>query len=103
MAFFFGTIALLAALSDIRFARGVVPGMVARLRRHFWRMCLGLFIASASFFLGQTGVLPMELRTPWVLAPPVLAPLLVMSYWFWRTRVRRILDVARSQISGEAV
>lgn len=102
MAFFFGTIALLAALSDIRLARGVVPGASARLRRHFWRMCLALFIASASFFLGQTQVLPIGLRVPWVLAPPVLAPLLVMAYWFWRTRVRRVLDVARSQTSGDA-
>lgn len=100
MALFFGTIALAAGLSDIRLARGVAPSAAGRLTRHFWRMCLALFIASASFFLGQTQVIPMQLRTPWVLAPPVLAPLLVMGYWFWRTRVRRLL--ARSMASGDA-
>lgn len=101
MAFFFGAIALAAGLSDIRVARSMAPAGAARLARHFWRMCLALFIASASFFFGQTQVLPMQLRAPWVLAPPVLAPLLVMGYWFWRTRVRR--TVVRVMTSREAV
>lgn len=89
MAFLFGAIALAAGVSDARVARAGPLRGGRRLARHLWRMCFALFIASASFFLGQTQVLPPPLREPWVLAPPVLAPLLVMAYWLRRTRARR--------------
>lgn len=88
MAFLFATVALLAGISDVRVARGAAPTGRRRLARHLWRMNFALFIAAASFFLGQTQVLPPVLRTPWVLAPPVLIPILVMVYWLWRTRAR---------------
>jgi len=54
MHFFLGTIALLAATGDVRMIlrRGVLGAR--RLRRHLWRMCFGLFIASGSFFLGPS-------------------------------------------------
>lgn len=102
MAFFFGTIALAAALSDIRLARGDRLRGARRLGRHLWRMCIALFIASASFFLGQTEVLPEQIRSPWLLTPPVAAPLVVMGYWFWRTRHRQVLDVASANATGDA-
>ncbi|ESQ74528.1 hypothetical protein [Asticcacaulis sp. AC402] len=31
---------------------------VSRISRHLWRMCMSLFIASGSFFLGQQQTLP---------------------------------------------
>jgi hypothetical protein len=52
-------------------------------------MCFALFIASASFFLGQADEIPEPLRIPLLLAVPVLVPLLVMAAWLWRLRRRR--------------
>jgi hypothetical protein len=54
-------------------------------------MCFALFIASASFFLGQMQVLPAQLQVAWFVVPPVLAPLLVMGYWLWKTRWRQLV------------
>ena len=68
-------------LSGLRGAR--------RLARHLWRMCFALFIAAASFFLGQADEFPEPLRIPALLALPVLAVLLAMLYWLWRVRIRR--------------
>lgn len=86
MAFLFAAVAASAAASDVR--RAFAPPLTGgkKLARHLWRMCFALFIAAASFFLGQTGVLPEPLRGPLLLAIPVLAPLLVMAFWIWRTR-----------------
>ncbi|HYH78657.1 MAG TPA: hypothetical protein VEX86_02645 [Longimicrobium sp.] len=85
----FGTVALLAGLFDVRVIRsGGVRGP-ARLARHLWRMCFALWIASASFFLGQADKIPEALRIPGLLAVPVLAPLVAMLYWLWRVRVRK--------------
>lgn len=81
--FIFGTVALLAALLDLRMllARGVKGPH--RLARHLWRMCFALFIAAASFFLGQAQVFPESI--PFVLlAVPVFLVLLLMLYWLWR-------------------
>jgi len=90
MAFLFAIVALLAGMSDVRVARSPAPTGRRRLARHLWRMNFALFIAAASFFLGQAHVLPHMLRTPWVLAPPVLFPVLAMVYWLWRTRAREL-------------
>jgi uncharacterized membrane protein len=52
MNFFLGSVMLLAAAGDVRMLlRGGVAG-TARIARHLWRMCFGLFIATGSFFLG---------------------------------------------------
>ncbi|HXY08866.1 MAG TPA: hypothetical protein VEI52_13580 [Terriglobales bacterium] len=54
MAFFMGSICLLAAAGDVRMLmRGGVLG-AKRISRHLWRMCFGLFIAAGSFFLGPS-------------------------------------------------
>jgi hypothetical protein len=58
----------------------------ARLRRHLWRMCVALFIASGSFFLGQADEFPRALRITPLLALPVLAVLATMIYWLRRLR-----------------
>ena len=75
-----------ADLSVIR--RGGLSG-APRLRRHVWRMCLGLFVATGSFFLGQQKVMPEAWRglaVWWVVA---LAPLVLMGWWLVRLRVRK--------------
>jgi uncharacterized membrane protein len=85
----FGLVALAAGVGDRRMLRaGGLEGR-ARLRRHLWRMCTGLFVAAASFFLGPVNRVPEPLRT----APFRLIPLLVlmtMVYWLWWHRRRRV-------------
>ncbi len=52
--FLFGSVAMLATAGDIRMlVRGGVSG-AKRLVRHLWRMCIALFIAAGSFFLGMS-------------------------------------------------
>ena len=57
-----------------------------RIARHLWRMCFALFIASASFFLGQAKVIPAPLRVYPVLIVLALLPLVLMLYWLVRVR-----------------
>ena len=84
----FGLVGVLAATADFRMlARGAIQGR-QRLRRHLWRMTFALFIATASFFLGQAKVLPEELQNFAWLSVPVLAVLFTLFYWLWRTRNR---------------
>jgi len=86
--FTFGPIALLAAIGDIRVLRAGQPQGRRRLVRHLWRMCVALFIATASFFLGQAKVIPAPLRTTPLLLILALFPLAVMLYWLVRLHVR---------------
>lgn len=52
-------------------------------------MCFALFIAAASFFLGQQKVFPEAWRgLPIWIGPPVLA-VGIMIFWLIRVRVRR--------------
>lgn len=91
MIFFVGTIALLAAVGDWRLlSAGSITG-ARRLARHLWRMCFGLFIASGSFFFGQTKFLPQPLRIAPLLGALGVAPLIVLLYWMWRIRLRKRL------------
>ena len=84
--FVFGFVALLLALGDVRMLlRGGVFGK-HRIARHLLRMGLALFVAVASFFLGQQQVIPAELHNPFVLYGPVL--LVVISTIYWMIRVR---------------
>lgn len=86
MGFVFGTVALLGVIGDLRVmqARGIHGKF--RLVRHLWRMCLALWIATASFFLGQADEFPASLRNPALLATPVLLVLLLLVYWTVRVR-----------------
>jgi hypothetical protein len=83
-AFILGTIALLAALGDARLMMGRVLQGADRIARHLWRMCLGMFVATASFFLGQAKVLPESMRIFPLLAIPVVLVLALMFYWWVR-------------------
>ncbi|WP_309643852.1 hypothetical protein [Phenylobacterium sp.] len=85
----FAGVAALAATCDLRMiARGGLTG-TPRLARHVWRISLGFFIASGSFFYGQRDVLPQligETPLPTALA---FAPLVLMIFWLIRIRLPR--------------
>ncbi|MFN8386838.1 MAG: hypothetical protein U0V48_05080 [Anaerolineales bacterium] len=82
--FIFGMVALLAVLGDARlFLTRELP-WAHRIARHLWRMCLALWIATASFFLGQADELPEQLRIMPLLCTPVLVVFLLMLYWLAR-------------------
>jgi hypothetical protein len=63
---------------------------VHRIARHLWRMTLAMFIATASFFLGQADEFPAALRDFRLLSLPVVLVLLALIYWplrvFWSHR-----------------
>jgi len=77
---------------------------VSRIVRHLWRMCMSLFIASGSFFLGQQQVFPQALQGSALLSMFALAPLPVMLFWLGKVRVddwrRRAKPAALSVPSG---
>jgi len=84
--FIFGSLALLFAAGDVRMlVRGGVFG-AQRIKRHLRRMCVALFIATGSFFLGQPQVFPAALRKTNVLFIPAFLPLLLMIFWLFRVR-----------------
>jgi uncharacterized membrane protein len=84
MGFIFGTVALLAAAGDIRMLLTHNMQWTHRIARHLWRMCFALWIAAASFFLGQADEIPEALRIMPLLCTPVLLVLLLMFYWLAR-------------------
>ena len=102
MMFFFGAVALIAALGDVRMIRiGGLQG-AQRIARHWWRMCFSLFIASGSFFLGQAKVIPKPIRILPLLVIPALLPLVLMLYWLARVLLtkwyRRYADSWKSAL-----
>jgi hypothetical protein len=87
--FFLGTIAALCVVGDIRLlVRGGISG-TQRLARHLWRMCFGLFIASASIFLARPHLFPVILRKTGVLYFLSFLPLLLMFFWLLRVRFKK--------------
>jgi hypothetical protein len=92
MTGFLGTIALLAAVGDLRMIRaGGITGP-RRLTRHLWRMCFALFIATGSFFLGQMKFIPAPIRSLPLMMLLGIGPLLIMIYWMVRIRLRKTLS-----------
>jgi hypothetical protein len=83
------TVMFLGWWGDVRVARHGAPRGAARVRRHLWRMCYAMFVASGSFFLGQAKVLPPALRISPVLTTLSFLPLLLMFYYLWRYRDAR--------------
>jgi hypothetical protein len=102
MAILITTLVLLAPLSDLRVLRMDALARPARLRRHLWRMCFAMFMATGSFFLGQADEIPEPLRIWPILAILALLPLPMMAYWAWRVRARgrRVPRVAESPSRG---
>jgi len=88
-------VALLLVAFDVRMiVRGGVMG-ASRLTRHLLRMCLAMFMATASLFLGQPKVFPMAVRHSGLLPVPVVLVVLALLYslvrirvWPWVRRVR---------------
>lgn len=83
---FFGSVALLASALDIRGRLSTTLTAIQKLTRHLWRMCFALFIAAASFFLGQQQVFPEVLQDSVWLGAPVLLCVLLLGYWLLRLR-----------------
>lgn len=86
--FLFGLAGVAGGLLDARLLRaGGIQGK-HRLVRHVWRMGFAFFIATTSFFLGQAQVFPEAIRRSGMLVVPVVAVLLVMSYWVLRVLIK---------------
>lgn len=86
---FFGSIALICGLMDIRvILRGGVFGRF-RLLRHLWRMCFSFLIAAASLFLGQPQVFPESIRETQLLMMPILGILLSLVFWITKAIVAK--------------
>ena len=85
--FIFGSVALLLVAFDVRMiVRGGLMG-TSRLTRHLLRMCLAMFMATASLFLGQPKVFPMAVRHSGLLPVPVVLVVLALLYSLIRIRV----------------
>lgn len=104
MAFFVGTVMLLAAVGDVRLlVRGGIAG-VQRIGRHAWRMSFGLFIASGSFFLGQQQVFPVRWRGSIALMVLGLFPLALLVFWAVRLRFgKKLRDSMKQGFAGDRV
>jgi uncharacterized membrane protein len=85
--FLFGGVALAGSEGDRRTIRAGGLRGAARLTRHLWRMCVALFVASIAFYLGPDRV-PDMMRSPVIRGGGLLLPILAMSYWLFRLRVR---------------
>ena len=95
--FMFGTVALLATFGDLRVMRSWRTQGGFRIKRHLWRMCFALFIATASFFLGPSQRLPAFLRHSPLRPLPVLIVLVVMFFWLARVSIQQ----RRARVRGE--
>ena len=121
MAFFYAMLLMATLAVFMAAARGVAPainvpvGMLTlwlvttgvkavrqpgppRIKTHVVRMCLALFIASGSFFLGQQDEFPRELRGQPVFTLLALAPLMVLVFWLWKLR-RKTYGVTTKRFS----
>lgn len=82
----FGGLAAMSAGLDVwTLRRGGLTG-AARVSRHLWRMCLALFIAAGSYFLGQADTIPASLRGDHLYLPPLLV-LVALAFWMIRVRI----------------
>ena len=86
IAYVFASLALLAAVCDLRLVlRGGFAG-APRIARHLWRMGLALFIAAGSF-AGQPKAQPEALRGSPLLFLPALAILAATLFWLVKVRM----------------
>ncbi len=77
----FGSVAVIAALSDLSvlMRRGI--GGAQRIARHLWRMTYAMFMAVASFFLGQQQVFPESMQGNPAFFVPVLLVIILLFFW----------------------
>lgn len=89
------TIFAVAALLDLKvIVAGGITGS-PRIARHLWRMCLALFIAALSFFVGQQRVMPQFVQGSPLLPIPPLAVLVIMVFWLLKLRFSKALGRMR--------
>ena len=102
--FFLGSVAILAAIGDIRMiARGGISG-AQRIARHLWRMCFALFVASGSVFLARARLFPVIMQKTGMLILLTVLPLILMIYWLIRvlaTKYAMRTSIARMQPTSE--
>jgi len=84
--FMFGAVALLSAWGDYRLIRRRSITRTQKLVRHLWRMGYSLWVAAASFFLGQARHLPDWFKEPGLHFIPVLLALGLLLFWVIRVR-----------------
>ena len=95
MYFFFGSIALLFAVSDVRtYLRGGAAG-AKRIARHLWRMCLALLIAILSFYPGQAKLFSAALRKTNLLSIPLVVIAGMTIFWLVRIRFTNVRSSSR--------
>jgi uncharacterized membrane protein len=87
--YIFAVICALAAAFDLRMIRrGGIAG-TDRVVRHLWRMGAALFVATGSFFFGQADNIPAAIRETAIPTVLGVAPLVLMAFWWIRTRLPR--------------
>jgi len=85
-------ISLICAIADLTvILRGGVSGS-HRLARHLWRMGFAMYVASASFFLGQPQVFPDAISGTMILAIPVLLVVSLTLFWLVWVRLKMRLQ-----------
>jgi hypothetical protein len=82
--FILGSIALIAAIMDLRMLVWGISG-AQRIIRHLWRMCFATWFAASSLFLGQPQVFPLWLHKTHLLVVPSLVIHIYTIYWIIRT------------------
>ncbi len=84
--FFLGSVAMLAALGDVRMiVRHGISG-TARIARHLWRMCFALAIAAMSIFMARPYLFPKIVQETGILYFLSILPLLLIIFWLIRIR-----------------
>lgn len=85
---FNGAIMLFAGIGDVACLLRRTLTRTQRLSRHLWRMCIAMFVATGSFFLGQQDVMPAIVRGSPALTLLAFAPFALLLFWLVRVRVR---------------
>lgn len=99
--FMMGTVAILAAVGDLRMLMRKGIAGTARIARHLWRMCFALFIAAGSIFLARQHLFPAFMRKTGMLVVLSFLPLALMIFWLIRVRVGKA-SKKRSWLPGAA-
>ena len=85
----FAVVMLIAAVGDLNFLLRRTLNGRQRVARHVWRMSVALFIAAASFFLGQQDEFSPALKGLPIWFVPPFATLILMVFWLLRVRFAR--------------
>ena len=85
----FAGAAMLGAAMDLKVVLNHGISGPERIARHLWRMCLGWFIATGSFFLGQQKDMPAFMHGSPILLALGMAPLPLLVFWMLRVRLTK--------------